>query len=206
MNNVDDYEESARLLAATTLRNVLGNNTLGEILSERESIARAIKDELEEVARGWGVVVERVEVKDCSVPMKLQRSLAAEAEAAREARAKVIVAEGEIKASLALREAAENIAGSPESLQLRFLQTLSSISAENNDVVMFPLPIELIAQLKKGGKVGRGKDKDSAVCQKHKKHAKSMFGNDGRRGKLGVAQPRSAFAVECEDGGRKEKV
>ena len=92
----------------------------------------------------WGVKVERVEVKDVRVPEQLQRAMAAEAEAAREARAKVIAAEGEHKASRALRQAAEVIIESPAALQLRYLQTLNSISAENNSTIIFPVPIDIM--------------------------------------------------------------
>merc|ERR1719216_180406 len=143
--NVDDYSGSARLLAATTLRNVLGTLTLGEILSQRESIAREMRETLDEATEPWGVKVERVEVKDVRVPENLQRAMAAEAEAAREARAKVIAAEGEHKASRSLRQAAEVIMDSPAALQLRYLQTLNSISAENNSTVIFPVPIDIMS-------------------------------------------------------------
>ena len=116
--NVDDYGGSARLLAATTLRNVLGTKTLGDILSERESIAMEMQELLEEATDAWGVQVERVEVKDVRVPEQLMRAMAAEAEAARNARAKVIAAEGEHKASRALRHAAEVIMENPAALQV----------------------------------------------------------------------------------------
>ena len=116
--NVDDYSGSARLLAATTLRNVLGTKNLGDILSERESIASEMQELLHEATDPWGVQVERVEVKDVRVPEQLQRAMAAEAEAAREARAKVIAAEGEHKASRALRHAAEIIMDNPAALQV----------------------------------------------------------------------------------------
>jgi len=142
--NVDDYSGSARLLAATTLRNVLGTMNLGEILSQRESIAREMRETLDVATEPWGVKVERVEVKDVRVPAQLMRAMAAEAEAAREARAKVIAAEGEHKASRALRHAAEVITDSPAALQLRYLQTLNSISAENNSTVIFPVPIDIM--------------------------------------------------------------
>merc|ERR1711963_678279 len=145
--NVDDYSGSARLLAATTLRNVLGTLTLGDILCQREAIAREMKDVLDEGTEPWGVRVERVEVKDVRVPEQLMRAMAAEAEAAREARAKVIAAEGEHRASRALRHAAEVIVDSPAALQLRYLQTLNSISAENNSTVIFPVPIDIMNQL-----------------------------------------------------------
>ena len=119
VSNVDDYTHSARLLSATTLRNVLGTKSLKEILAERETIARDLQELLHEATDPWGVTVERVEVKDVRVPEQLQRAMAAEAEAAREARAKVIAAEGEHKASRALRQAAEVIIDSPAALQLR---------------------------------------------------------------------------------------
>jgi len=144
--NVDDYSGSARLLAATTLRNVLGTMTLGDILCNREAIAKEMKSVLDEGTEPWGVKVERVEVKDVRVPEQLMRAMAAEAEAAREARAKVIAAEGEHKASRALRQAAEVIMDSPAALQLRYLQTLNSISAENNSTIVFPVPIDTLAE------------------------------------------------------------
>ena len=104
-----------------------------------------IQVSLDEATEPWGVYVERVEVKDVRVPEQLQRAMAAEAEAAREARAKVIAAEGEHKASRALRHAAEVVADSPAALQLRYLQTLNSISAENNSTIIFPVPIDIIS-------------------------------------------------------------
>uniref|UniRef100_A0A915MR53 Band 7 domain-containing protein n=1 Tax=Meloidogyne javanica TaxID=6303 RepID=A0A915MR53_MELJA len=120
VTNVEDASRSTKLLAQTTLRNILGTKTQ------------------------WGVKVERVEVKDVRLPIQLQRAMAAEAEAAREARAKVIVAEGEQKASRALKEAADVIAESPQAIQLRYLQTLNSISAEKNSTIIFPFPVDLL--------------------------------------------------------------
>merc|ERR1719249_12717 len=118
---------------------------LGEILSQRENIAREMRETLDVATEPWGVKVERVEVKDVRVPEQLQRAMAAEAEAAREARAKVIAAEGEHKASRALRHAAEVINDSPAALQLRYLQTLNNISAENNSTIIFPIPIDIMS-------------------------------------------------------------
>merc|ERR1719510_144500 len=141
--NNDDYNRSTRLLAATTLRNVLGTRNLSEILSDREAIADTMHHGLEEATNPWGVHVDRVEIKDVRLPQQLQRAMAAEAEATREARAKVIAAEGEQKSSKALKEAADIIAMSPAVLQLRYLQTLNSISAEKNSTIIFPLPMEM---------------------------------------------------------------
>lgn len=104
-----------------------------------------MQSSLDEATDPWGVKVERVEIKDVRLPVQLQRAMAAEAEAAREARAKVIAAEGEQKASHALKEAAQVIQESPSALQLRYLQTLTSISAEKNSTIIFPLPIDFIS-------------------------------------------------------------
>ncbi|KAI6210527.1 PHB domain-containing protein [Aphelenchoides besseyi] len=121
VTNVEDCSRSTKLLAQTTLRNILGTKTLAEMLSDREAVSLLIQD--------------------VRLPVQLQRAMATEAEAAREARAKVIVAEGEQKASRALKEAAEVIAQSPSALQLRYLQTLNSIAAEKNSTIVFPLPV-----------------------------------------------------------------
>merc|ERR1712029_1292220 len=147
--NVSDYAKSTKLLASTTLRTILGTKTLAEILSDREHIALAMLEQLDTATDPWGVKVERVEVKDVRLPQQLQRAMAAEAEAAREARAKVIAAEGEQKASFALKEAAEVIQESPSALQLRYLQTLNSIAAEHNSTIIFPMPINLIQSASK---------------------------------------------------------
>ena len=149
VTNVEDAHHSTRLLAQTTLRNILGTKTLAEILADREQIALYMQSSLDEATDPWGVKVERVEVKDVRLPTQLQRAMAAEAESAREARAKVIAAEGEHKASRALKEAADVISQSPSALQLRYLQTLSAISAEKNSTIVFPVPIDLLGGLVK---------------------------------------------------------
>lgn len=151
---VENYCESTRLLAATTLRNVLGTRTMAEVLTEREAISHTMQVSLDEATDPWGIKVERVEIKDVSLPLQLQRAMAAEAEASREARAKVIAAEGEMKASRALKEASDVISESPAALQLRYMQTLNSIAAEKNSTIIFPLPIELL-----GGLMGRNQSK-----------------------------------------------
>merc|ERR1711892_494827 len=162
--NVTNAAQSTRLLASTTLRNTLGTKTLQDILADREDIAKHILGSLDSATDPWGIRyrvqylcpaftksystrVERVEVKDVRLPQQLQRAMAAEAEATRQARAKVIEAEGEQKASRALKEASDIISSSPAALQLRYLQTLSSISAEKNSTIIFPLPIELLGGL-----------------------------------------------------------
>ena len=147
--NVVDSGRSTRLLAATTLRNILGTKSMSEILADRDKTAEDMLQMLDSATDPWGIKVDRVEVKDVRLPQQLQRAMAAEAEAAREARAKVIAAEGEKKASHALKEASDIISQSPAALQLRYLQTLSNISAEKNSTIIFPLPMELMSQFMK---------------------------------------------------------
>ncbi|CAF3739273.1 unnamed protein product [Rotaria magnacalcarata] len=149
--NVENSGNSTQLLAATTLRNILGTKTLQEILSDRENISHLMQVHLDEGTEPWGVQVERVEVKDVRLPVSMQRSMAAEAEAAREARAKVIAAEGEKNASRSLKEAADIISTSPIALQLRYLQTLTQVAAEKNSTIIFPIPIELLSLAKSRG-------------------------------------------------------
>ncbi|KAL9989651.1 hypothetical protein ACROYT_G004219 [Oculina patagonica] len=146
VTNVEKVEQSTRLLAQTTLRNFLGTKNLSEILADREEISHAMQTSLDSATDPWGVRVERVEVKDVRLPQQLQRAMAAEAEATRDARAKVIAAEGEMNASRALKEAADIISESPSALQLRYLQTLTSISAEKNSTIIFPLPIDFLSR------------------------------------------------------------
>ncbi|VDL61657.1 unnamed protein product [Hymenolepis diminuta] len=141
--NVENAHHSTRLLAQTTLRNVLGTKRLSEILSERDVISASMQSVLDEATEAWGIKVERVEIKDVRLPVQLQRAMAAEAEATREARAKVIQAEGERKASRALREASQMLNDKPIALQLRYLQTLSGIAAEHHSTIIFPLPIDM---------------------------------------------------------------
>ncbi|KAL3870663.1 hypothetical protein ACJMK2_038709 [Sinanodonta woodiana] len=147
--NVSDAQSSTKLLAATTLRNILGTKALTEVLSDREHISNTMEETLDAATHPWGVKVERVELKDVRLPVQMQRAMAAEAESTREARAKVIAAEGEMKASRALKEAADIMSDSPSALQLRYLQTLNSIAAEKNSTIIFPVPIDLLAAFAK---------------------------------------------------------
>lgn len=150
--NVENARWSTQLLAATTLRNILGTRTLQEILREKDSISHQMQTMLDEATDAWGIKVERVELKDVRLPANMQRAMATEAEATREARAKVIAAEGEQKASIALKDASDVISQSPVALQLRYLQTLTTVSAEKNSTIIFPVPIEMMSQFaNKGG-------------------------------------------------------
>ncbi|CAF0899547.1 unnamed protein product [Brachionus calyciflorus] len=149
VTNIENPQYSTKLLAATTLRNILGIKTLQETLQDKENIAHRIQEILDNATDVWGVKVERVEVKDVRLPVQMQRAMATEAESSREARAKVIAAEGEQKASIALKQAADVISQSPVALQLRYLQTLTNISAEKNSTIIFPIPIEMLQSFSK---------------------------------------------------------
>ncbi|XP_058015068.1 stomatin-like isoform X2 [Ahaetulla prasina] len=142
--NVLYMDPATRLLAQTTLRNALGTKNLAQILSDREEIAQSMQATLDKATDNWGIKVELVEIKDVKLPVQLHRAMAAEAEAAREARAKVIAAEGEMNASRALQKAAAIICENPAALQLRYLQTLTSIAAEKNSTIIFPLPLDIL--------------------------------------------------------------
>lgn len=144
VTKIDNVNNACKMLGATTLRNVLGTYNMTDILGQREAINEKMKNMLDEATDPWGVDVERVEITDVSLPESMQRAMAAEAEATREARAKVIAAEGEQKASRALKEAADIMTESPSAMQLRYLQTLNTISAEKNSTIIFPLPLEFL--------------------------------------------------------------
>ncbi|XP_003387046.1 PREDICTED: erythrocyte band 7 integral membrane protein-like [Amphimedon queenslandica] len=148
--NVENVNSATYFVAQTTLRNVLGTKKLSELLTDRDAIGDEMQQILDEATDPWGVKVERVEIKDVSLPQQLQRAMAAEAEASREARAKVISAEGEQNASRVLRDAANIMDESPASLQLRYLQTLNTIAAYNNHTYVFPLPVDLMMKLVSG--------------------------------------------------------
>lgn len=142
--NVQDADLSTKMLAQTTLRNVLGTKDLLEILANREEIGRHIQQIIDVATDPWGITVERVELTDLILPPSLERAMAAEAEAKREAQAKVIGAEGEKASALALAAASRVMAQAPGAMQLRFFQTLHSISAEKNSTIVLPFPVDLI--------------------------------------------------------------
>lgn len=142
---VEDYRRATWQIAQTTLRNVIGQSELDELLAHREKINDQLQHIIDEQTEPWGIKVSLVEVKDVELPSTMQRAMARQAEAEREKRAKIIHASGEFEASKALGEAAEIIGRQPATLQLRYLQTLTEISAEKNSTIIFPLPIDTIA-------------------------------------------------------------
>jgi regulator of protease activity HflC (stomatin/prohibitin superfamily) len=143
--NVADYIRATSQIAQTTLRSVLGQSELDDLLAERDKINLQLQQIIDQQTEPWGIKVSIVEVKDLELPQSMQRAMARQAEAEREKRAKIIHAEGEFQASQQLARAAEVINQNPVTIQLRYLQTLTEIGAEQNTTVVFPMPIDLIA-------------------------------------------------------------
>ena len=143
--DVQDYLYATSQLAQTTLRSVLGQVELDELLSQREQLNAQLQEIIDKNTAPWGVKVQLVEMKHVDLPENMQRAIAKQAEAERERRAKVIHAEGEFQAADKLTQAANIISTNPQALQLRYLGTLTEISAEKNSTIIFPLPIELLS-------------------------------------------------------------
>src|SRR5947208_11954843 len=142
---VTDFVRATHQIAQTTLRSVLGQSDLDELLSQREEINMRLQQIIDEQTEPWGIKVGIVEVKDVELPQSMQRAMARQAEAEREKRAKIIHASGEFDASQRLSEAARIIGSEPATVQLRYLQTLTEIASERNSTIIFPIPIELIS-------------------------------------------------------------
>jgi regulator of protease activity HflC (stomatin/prohibitin superfamily) len=151
---VFDYVRATHQIAQTTLRSVLGQSELDELLAQREQINQRLQQIIDEQTEPWGVKVSTVEVKDVELPQTMQRAIARQAEAEREKRAKVIHAEGELQASQTLAEAAKVIAAEPVTVQLRYLQTLTELGTEKNSTIVFPVPIDILRGLMGGDKRG----------------------------------------------------
>jgi regulator of protease activity HflC (stomatin/prohibitin superfamily) len=151
MNPVDavvkiaNHVQATSLYAQTSLRNILGQHELDEILAEREKIGQALQRIIDQATDAWGVKVSAVEVKDIELPEEMRRAMAKQAEAERERRAKIIAAEGEHQAAQKLHEAAEILEQTSAALQLRYLQTLVEIGVEKNTTIVFPLPVDMLS-------------------------------------------------------------
>jgi len=142
--SVENFLYATSQLSQTTLRSVLGQAELDELLSEREKLNEKLQEIIDQHTDPWGIKVSMVEVKHVDLPQEMQRAMARQAEAEREKRAKIIHADGELQASKSLDGAAQIISGNPVTLQLRYLQTLTEIATEKNSTIVFPLPIDLL--------------------------------------------------------------
>jgi regulator of protease activity HflC (stomatin/prohibitin superfamily) len=150
---VENFLTATSQISQTTLRSVLGQSELDEILSKRDKINQQLQQIIDAHTEPWGIKVSNVELKQIDLPQEMQRAMARQAEAERERRSKVISAEGEFQASQRLADAAEILGSHPSALTLRYLQTLVEISSENNTTTIFPVPIDLLQAFVKGGKV-----------------------------------------------------
>jgi regulator of protease activity HflC (stomatin/prohibitin superfamily) len=153
---VENFHYATSQLAQTTLRSVLGQVELDELLSSRDKINHQLQSILDQQTDPWGIKVSAVEVKHVDLPAEMQRAMARQAEAEREKRAKIIHAEGESKAASTLADAAVELSRNPQSMQLRYLQTLTEIASERNSTLIFPLPVELFRAWIEGGRSRSG--------------------------------------------------
>jgi regulator of protease activity HflC (stomatin/prohibitin superfamily) len=160
---IEDYYFATSQLAQTTLRSVIGQSELDELLAQRERINEVVREIIDEGTDPWGIEVTGVEIKDIDLPQEMKRAMAKQAEAERERRAKVISAEGEYQASTKLAAAAEIIEQFPGAMQLRYLQTLVEIAAENNSTTLFPIPIEIFRGFVEPGRPASAEAKAEAL-------------------------------------------
>ncbi|MEV0203801.1 slipin family protein [Streptomyces sp. NPDC050788] len=147
--NVEDYKFAVSQMAQTSLRSIIGKSDLDDLLSNREKLNQGLELMIDSPAVEWGVTIDRVEIKDVSLPETMKRSMARQAEADRDRRARIINADAELQASKKLAEAAQQMADTPAALQLRLLQTVTAVAAEKNSTLVLPFPVELLRFLEK---------------------------------------------------------
>ncbi|MBQ6642993.1 MAG: slipin family protein [Saccharopolyspora sp.] len=161
--NVEDYLFAMGQVAQTSLRSIIGKSDLDELLANREKLNQGLEVMIDSPALGWGVHIDRVEIKDVSLPETMKRSIARQAEAERERRSRIISADGEYQASRKLSDAANVMSGSPEALQLRLLETVVEVAAEKNSTLVLPFPVELLRFVEnvQGGATGKPAEKSA---------------------------------------------
>ncbi|AWI27885.1 slipin family protein [Streptomyces tirandamycinicus] len=162
---VEDYRFAVSQMAQTSLRSIIGKSELDDLLSNREKLNQGLELMIDSPALGWGVSVDRVEIKDVSLPETMKRSMARQAEADRERRARVINADAELQASKKLAEAAHQMSETPAALQLRLLQTVMAVAAEKNSTLVLPIPVELLRFLERGA--GPARDEEELHHEPH---------------------------------------
>lgn len=198
INEIEDYYFATSQLAQTTLRSVIGQSELDELLAERDQVNETVRRIIDEGTDPWGIDVVGVEVKDIDLPQEMKRAMARQAEAERERRGKVIAAEGEFQASQKLADAARVMGQEPMALQLRFLQTVVEIAAENNSTTLFPIPIDLFRPLMEGAQSSGG------GVQGQAEPAGGEGGSGARRVAAGPALAALAAGTLAAAAGRKE--
>jgi regulator of protease activity HflC (stomatin/prohibitin superfamily) len=210
---IEDYLFATSQLAQTTLRSVIGQAELDELLAEREKFNQILREIVDQGTDVWGIDLTAVEVKDVDLPQEMKRAIARQAEAERERRAKVINAEGELQAAGRLKDAARLLSVNPASLQLRFLQTASEIAAENNSTTLFPLPIDLFTPFKKMYEAAEMTEEDKEEIRELEARARKAVdeatGLTARLHSLSTPQPgllgEAELALEGSDAAEREK-
>ena len=162
--DVQDYGSAILQVAQASLRSIIGKSELDDLLSNRERLNQGLELMIDNPAVGWGVHIDRVEIKDVALPESMKRSMSRQAEAERERRSRVITAEGELQASQKLAEAAEVMAGHPTALQLRLLQTVVEVAAEKNSTLVLPFPVELLRFLERSTPAESARSADGAAA------------------------------------------
>jgi regulator of protease activity HflC (stomatin/prohibitin superfamily) len=152
---IQNWYNASQLIAQTSLRSIIGRHELDQLLGERDRINQELRAALDEQTEAWGVEVQLVEIRDVGLPEQMQRAMARQAEAERERRAKIISADGEFQSAEKLAQAATAMATAPGAMQLRTLQTMSEISAEQNSTIIFPIPVELLDIFRNAANSGR---------------------------------------------------
>jgi regulator of protease activity HflC (stomatin/prohibitin superfamily) len=163
--DVQDYMSAIAQVAQTSLRSIIGKSNLDDLLSNRERLNQGLELMIDSPALGWGIHIDRVEIKDVALPDSMKRSIARQAEAERERRARVITADGELQASQKLAQAAEVMAGHPAALQLRLLQTVVEVAAEKNSTLVLPFPVELLRFLERATPEASGREDEAATSR-----------------------------------------
>ncbi|WP_079176716.1 slipin family protein [Streptomyces sp. MUSC 14] len=198
---VEDYKFAVSQMAQTSLRSIIGKSDLDDLLSNREKLNQGLELMIDSPAVGWGIQVDRVEIKDVSLPDTMKRSMARQAEADRERRARIINADAELQASKKLAEAAQQMADTPAALQLRLLQTVMAVSAEKNSTLVLPIPVELLHFLERGNNPQQTPNGETAPQTREGDRA--VGGPDGDRA---PRAPDGAGAQRALDGGSTQHV
>ncbi|MFH8749772.1 slipin family protein [Streptomyces rimosus] len=196
---VEDYRFAVSQVAQTSLRSIIGKSDLDDLLSNREKLNQGLEVMIDSPALGWGVQIDRVEIKDVSLPETMKRSMARQAEATRDRRARVINADAELQASKKLAEAAQAMSDQPAALQLRLLQTVVAVAAEKNSTLVLPFPVELLRFLERSGLQAQAR---TEAYEKREAAAAPAAARpeDVRPGDVRDARPEAAPRAEAADG------
>ena len=189
---VEDYRFAILQVAQTSLRSIIGKSELDDLLSNRERLNQGLELMIDTPALGWGVDIDRVEIKDVALPEGMKRSMSRQAEAERERRARIITADGELQASYKLSEAAATMADTPAALQLRLLQTIVEVAAEKNSTLVLPFPVELLRFLEKSSDAMDERSALNKTLQKAQELAQNNAVTNGSEPQVRAPEPRTS--------------